>query len=65
MKASNEDMQFRTTVEWHDDEAGWICPASHLLLLGSCFADAVGGWLTKEGEKKPAYHDHGLRSIKL
>jgi phage terminase large subunit-like protein len=27
--------------------------------------DAVGGWLTKEGEKKPAYHDHGLRSIKL
>ena len=25
--------------------------------------DAVGGWLTKEGEKKPAYHDHGLRSI--
>jgi phage terminase large subunit-like protein len=27
--------------------------------------DAVGGWLTKEGEKKPAYHDHGLRVLKL
>jgi phage terminase large subunit-like protein len=27
--------------------------------------DAVGGWLTKEGEKKPAYHDHGLRSVNL
>jgi lysophospholipase L1-like esterase len=53
MKASNEDMQFRTTVEWHDDEAGWICPASHLLLLGSCFADAVGGWLQ---QKMPSQH---------
>ena len=46
-------MQFRTTVEWHDDEAGWICPASHLLLLGSCFADAVGGWLQ---QKMPSQH---------
>jgi phage terminase large subunit-like protein len=27
--------------------------------------DAVGGWLTKEGEKKPAYHDHGLRTLKI
>jgi phage terminase large subunit-like protein len=27
--------------------------------------DAVGGWLTKDASKKPAYHDHGLRSIKL
>jgi phage terminase large subunit-like protein len=27
--------------------------------------DAVGGWLTKEGEKKPAYHDHGLRSVSM
>ena len=31
----------------------------------SALVDATGGWLTKEGEKKPAYHDHGLRSIKL
>ena len=53
MKASNEDMQFRTTVEWHEDEAGWIRPDSHLLLLGSCFADAVGGWLQ---QKMPSQH---------
>ena len=46
-------MQFRTTVEWYDDEAGWIRPASHLLLLGSCFADAVGGWLQ---QKMPSQH---------
>jgi phage terminase large subunit-like protein len=31
----------------------------------SALVDATGGWLTKEGENKPAYHDHGLRSIKL
>ena len=45
-------MQFRTAVEWHDDEAGWIHPASHLLLLGSCFADAVGGWLQQKMPKQ-------------
>jgi phage terminase large subunit-like protein len=27
--------------------------------------DAVGGMLTKEGEKKPAYHDHGLRTVQM
>ena len=27
--------------------------------------DAIGGWLTKEGGKKSAYHDHGLRSVKM
>ena len=33
--------------------------------IDGCYAlaDAVGIWLTKDSEKKPAYHDHGLRSI--
>lgn len=38
-------MQFRTAVTWHEEEGEWICPHSHILLLGSCFADAVGKWL--------------------
>ena len=28
-------------------------------------ADAVGGWLTKTAEKKPAYQDHTLRTLSL
>jgi phage terminase large subunit-like protein len=31
----------------------------------SALIDAVGSWLTKEGDKKPAYHEHGLRTIRL
>ena len=57
---------FRNVVLYVDPNANIkMDKAKSRQKIDGCYAlaDAVGIWLTKDSEKKPAYHDHGLRSI--
>lgn len=57
---------FRNVVLYVDPNANIkMDKAKSRQKIDGCYAlaDAVGIWLTKDSGKKPAYHDHGLRSI--